>query len=186
VRRRWPWLLIGVAVVVVCSRLIGGDDPEPAGEAGEASPAESPAEAPASAGATPAASPLPAGSPSTGPSPAPPPPEDGEVTAEEALDSAAVPGAVLAAERFVQEWSTPDSKWPARLAGLATRELVASLVPPDPYQVSGPGFVLFDAPEWARIGVPADGGTIVLDLTMVDGEWLVSALDWWPSGGGGP
>jgi hypothetical protein len=107
------------------------------------------------------------------------------VTGDETLDPAAVPDALRAAEQFAELWSTPDPQWYDRLAALATPALAEALATAEPPEtarrIAGEGEVYFDAPEWARIGVPADRGTVVLDVVAVDGEWLVSAVDWWPS-----
>ncbi|MPZ27294.1 MAG: hypothetical protein GEV12_13010 [Micromonosporaceae bacterium] len=129
----------------------------------------------------------PAGAPSWAPAPASPAPaiEDGSVTGAEALDPAELPEALRAAERFAARWSTPDPDWPDRVTELATPALAAELAGTDPprpaREIVGPGQLYLDAPRWARIGVPADGGTVVLDVVAVDGGWLVSAVDWWPA-----
>lgn len=138
----------------------------------------------------------PAGVPSAG-APAttiaPPPIEDGPATGTEALDPAERPAALRAAERFAARWSTPDPDWHDRVAELATPTLAAELAGADPPRpapaLTGPGQLYLDAPEWARIGVPAEGGTLVLDVIATggpdgggaDGGWLVSAVDWWPA-----
>jgi hypothetical protein len=122
-------------------------------------------------------------------SPAPavePPDRESGVVGEEKLDSAAAQDAVAVAERFAAVWATPDPDWHDRLAELATPALAASLAGADPPQpareITGDGEVYFeDGPEWARIGVPAQRGTVVLDVVAVDGGWLVSAVDWWPA-----
>jgi hypothetical protein len=121
------------------------------------------------------------------PTPVPEPVEPHEphgVVGDEALDPAAVAGARQAAGQFAGIWVAGDSRWYDRLAGLATPALAASLAdaePPAPGEVTGDPEVYFDAPEWARIGVPTDRGTVVLDVVVVDGLWLVSAVDWRPS-----
>jgi hypothetical protein len=135
------------------------------------------------------ASALPAPSESSEDTPAPevePPDRESGVVGEETLDSAAAGDAVAVAERFAAAWSTPDPDWHDRLAELATPALAASLAGADPPQpareITGAGEVYFeDGPEWARIGVPAQRGTVVLDVVAVDGRWLVSAVDWWPA-----
>jgi hypothetical protein len=131
----------------------------------------------------PAGSPPPARETSAPPAVEPPDRESG-VAGDEALDPAAAAAAVAVAEEFAAIWSTPDPRWHDRLTELATPSLAASLAgadPPEPApEIAGAGLVYFDAPEWARIGVPAQRGTVVLDVVLTGGEWLVSAVDWWP------
>jgi hypothetical protein len=182
-------LILGTVVVagvglVALGRPGGGDPEPPADPRSRAAPA--PAVVPAAP--TPAA-PTPAAPTPAGPTPAAatavPEIEDGGVAGTEALDPAALPAALAAAERFAALWAAPDPDWPAPLAGLATPELAAALAgadPPPPVGgLTGAGQVYLDAPEWARIGVPAVRGTVVLDVVAIDGRWLVSAVDWRPA-----
>lgn len=161
---------------------------QPGSEDGAGSPEGAPSQegAPDQAG-TPAGVPS-AGAPAT--TTAQPPIEDGPATGTEALDPAERPAALRAAERFAARWSTPDPDWHDRVAELATPTLAAELAGADPPRpapaLTGPGQLYLDAPEWARIGVPAEGGTLVLDVIATGGGpdgggWLVSAVDWWPA-----
>jgi hypothetical protein len=114
------------------------------------------------------------------------PHEASGVVGDEELDPSAAAGARQAAEQFAEIWAAPDPRWYDRLAGLATPVLAASLAdaepPPEPgYRITGDAEVHFGAPEWARVGVPTAGGVVVLDVVVVDGHWLVSAVDWRPS-----
>jgi hypothetical protein len=184
---------LAAGVVLLLLGRPGGDDrtgsEPPAASVAPAPPAAAPpaAEAPASE--------LPPTSEATDDTPAPavePPDRESGVVGEEKLDPAAAGDAVAVAEQFAAIWaggregSTPDLDWHDRLAELATPALAASLAGADPPQpareVTGAGEVYFeDGPEWARIGVPAQRGTVVLDVVAVDGGWLVSAVDWWPA-----
>lgn len=94
-----------------------------------------------------------------------------------AIDPAEVPEVLAAAEGFADAWSDPQARQEA-VAGLVTANLAAALTEPIPHPPSGPAHLLLDAPRWARVGVPAQGGTIVLDLVRVQGQWLVTALAW--------
>ncbi|HEY8471568.1 MAG TPA: hypothetical protein VIL37_02910 [Natronosporangium sp.] len=190
--RRQFWIIVAVIAgigLLVLNWPDGEDDPEPGGGAPAAqqpsAPAGSPA-APAPGGATadqPA--PGPGSTPTASPAPAAEPPHaPSGVTEEEPLDPAAAAGAIAAAEQFAEVWATPDPRWHDRVTALTTPALAEALVdavPPDvPRRITGDGEVYFDAPEWARIGVPTAGGTVVVDVVVVDGKWLVSAVDWWP------
>jgi hypothetical protein len=182
-RRRLFWVIAAVLAVVVLVLLNrpGGEGGEPPAAGGRSStPAGQPA--PAAAATHPADTGVPTSSP---PPEAEPPHEPSGVTDEETLDPAAVPGALRAAEQFAELWSTPDRQWYDRLAGLATPALAEALATAEPpaaaHRIVGDGEMYFDAPEWARIGVPAEHGTVVLAVVVVDGEWLVSAVDWSPS-----
>lgn len=167
--RRRPLLVVlaVVALAVVCGRCMGGGEPA-------APPAEQAArESGAAAREVPATVPAPV--------------VEGEIDgAGGAIDAAEVPEVLAAAEGFVQAWSDPRAR-PDAVAGLVTADLAAALTDPIPYPPTGPARLLLDAPRWARAGVPARGGTIVLDLVRVGGQWLVSALAWWGgSTPGGP
>lgn len=190
-RRRLPFVVVGIAAVVLLCLWRGGDD--------EVLP---PADPPG-AGPPPAGPPA-AGPPAPGPPVAPPPgspdaspsatgeagahveqdDEEGIVTGTDSLDAAAVPAAIQAAEVFADRWSAPGPEWPDDLLELVTPDLAAALTDaaggPPPRDLTGAGYLLLDAPQWARVGVPAHRGTIVLDVVLVDGQWLVSALAWWP------
>jgi hypothetical protein len=110
---------------------------------------------------------------------------DGGVAGAESLDPAELPAALRAAERFAADWAEPGADWHDRVSTLATPELAAALAGADPPrpapELTGAGQVFYDAPQWARIGVPATGGTVVLDVVAVGDRWLVSAVDWWPA-----
>jgi hypothetical protein len=162
-RRRRPLLLVVLGLVVVaiaCDRLAGCEDAPVDGAAPVSPPVgEDPVSAPA-----PASDPVPV--------------VEGELGDRGGgIDPAAVPEALAAAEGFARAWSDPGARRRA-VARLATPELAAALTEPVPHAPTGAPYLLLDAPEWVRVGVPAEGGTIVLDLVRVRGQWLVSALAW--------
>jgi hypothetical protein len=185
-RRRVFWVTVAVvagAALVMLNRP-GGEADEPASDvSGGSTPAGQPA--PPAAATRPPDTAVPTVAATSAPPEMEPPYEPSGVTEEETLDPAALAGAVEAAEQFAAIWSTPDTQWYERLAGLATPALAEALASAEPpataRRITGDGQVFFDAPEWARIGVPADAGTVVLDVVIVDGKWLVSAVDWRPS-----
>lgn len=188
-RRLLLLAVVAIALACVCARSCGQGGPDPS----SAPPAPAPPAAPPPA-APPAAPPVPAG-PTIAPGSPRPAPDgqagqesagdaEGVVTGEETLAASEVPAAVRAAERFARVWARPDARWPEPLVDLATPALADALArsatgPPE-REITGDGFLLFDAPRWARVGVPTADGTIVLDLSLVDDRWLVSAVAWWP------
>lgn len=187
-RRRLFWVAVAVAAVAVLALLNRpGDEGEPPAGRGGTPGGQSPPQAVVAHPAGPAtsldtnadgaASPIP-----TPPPQAEPPHEPSGVTGEQALDPAAAPAALRAAEQFAAIWCTPDPRWYDRLAELATPALAEALAAAEPpataRRIVGGAEVYFGEPEWARIGVPAEAGTVVLDVVAVDGAWLVSAVDW--------
>jgi len=183
VARRRGFLLAGAVGAGVVLLVLGRPGGDPAGPAGpDGGPAADP---PPAAGVAAPAVPAPGSAPGpASPSPVPSV-QDGGVAGAETLDPARRPAALRAAEAFAAAWAAPDPGWHARLAGLTTPELAAALARADPPQpapeLTGTGQLHYGAPRWARIGVPAVRGTVVLDLVEVDGRWLVSAIDWWPA-----
>jgi hypothetical protein len=188
-RRFLVAVAIGAGAVLLIFRP-GGDDPQPAGSGQPEQPAPPAAGAPlapvppAAATSSRPAVPVPTVIVTSPPAPEPPHDHSG-ITEEETLPAAAAGEAVAAAERFAVSWSNPAPDWQARLADLTTPALAESLAGADPPQptpeITGAGQLLFEAPAWARVGVPARRGTLVLDLVVVEGHWLVSAIDWWPA-----
>lgn len=192
-RRRRLLLLavVAIALACVCARSCGQGGPDPS----SAPPAPAPPPAAPPPAAPPAAPPVLAGPTIAPGSPRSPAPDgqagqesaddaEGVVTGDETLAASEVPAAVRAAERFARVWARPDARWPEPLVDLATPALADALArsatgPPE-REITGDGFLLFDAPRWARVGVPTADGTIVLDLSLVDDRWLVSAVAWWP------
>jgi hypothetical protein len=170
-RRFWVFVAVVAGVVLVVLGRPGTDEEPP--------PPERPVVAvdPTTTPADPTAS----------PSPQPVEPHDvSGVVGDEALDPSAVAGALQAAEQFAEIWVADDPQWYDRLAGLATAALAANLAEAEPpsgagHRITGEAEVYFDAPEWARIGVPTGRGTVVLDVVVVDRHWLVSAVDWRPA-----
>lgn len=175
--------LAGVGLVLLVLGRPGGDAGRPA-DRPAAPPADPPPAQAAPAQLTPPATP-PAAPPSSAPSTPPPVVVDGGVAGAESLDPAELPAALRAAERFAADWAEPGADWHDRVSTLATPELAAALAGADPPrpapELTGAGQVFYDAPQWARIGVPATGGTVVLDVVAVGDRWLVSAVDWWPA-----
>jgi hypothetical protein len=177
-------------VLLVLARPDGQPEPDPPpGPAAAPDHAHPPAPAPVPAGSAPAVDPSRTGDPerSGSPSPAPVPEvDDGGVVGGETLAADQRQAALRAAERFAQAWASPEPDWHGRLAGLATPELADALAAADPPrpvpELTGTGQLYsYDGPQWARIGVPASRGTLVLDVISVAGQWLVSAVDWWPA-----
>jgi pyruvate/2-oxoglutarate dehydrogenase complex dihydrolipoamide acyltransferase (E2) component len=175
--------LAGVGLVLLVLGRPGGDAGRPA-DRPAATPADPPPAQATPAQLTPPATP-PAAPPSSAPSTPPPVVVDGGVAGAESLDPAELPAALRAAERFAADWAEPGADWHDRVSTLATPELAAALAGADPPrpapELTGAGQVFYDAPQWARIGVPATGGTVVLDVVAVGDRWLVSAVDWWPA-----
>ncbi|MEU1813007.1 hypothetical protein [Micromonospora aurantiaca (nom. illeg.)] len=97
-------------------------------------------------------------------------------------------GITTAATVFAQAWlraGTDPGSWHAGLAGHATTSLAATLADVDPARVparrlAGPATVLTSSPARADVAVPCDTGTLGLRLVLVDGQWLVDAVDWQP------
>lgn len=198
-------LLVGAGVALLVIAQLDGEAAEPAapppapapvgqppagpgfwpapGQAPPAPPARDRSSPATSPQASPAASPP--GSPSSA-APEPQPPHDHSGTTQsETLDPAAARQVVAVADQFATIWADPAPDWSRRLADLSTPALAASLAGADPPQpaprISGAAQVLFEAPAWARVAVPADRGTVVLDVVAVGDRWLVSAVDWRPA-----
>ncbi|QSB14909.1 hypothetical protein JQS43_00490 [Natronosporangium hydrolyticum] len=192
-------LVLAVAVAAAVTLLVLGrpgddDEPGPGAETGPAAPgapgagwppaehADPPPPPPAAAPTTPARG---ATAAPTAPVPTVLPHDESGVTGDESLPAEAAAAAVAAAEQFAQRWVEPHPDWHDRVAELATPALAAALAAADPPQpppsLTGPGQLLFDTQQWARVGVPADRGTLVLDLVVVDDQWRATAVDWWPA-----
>lgn len=159
-RRRRPLLVVLglVAVVIACGRLVSCGDP-PVEQADHETRPDQGIRAPVRESG-------------------PPVVVEGELDGVGGgIDPAAVTDALAAADGFARAWSRPRARREA-VAGLVTADLAAALTEPLPHAPSGQAYLLLDAPEWVRVGVPAGGGTIVLDLVRSEGHWLVSALAW--------
>lgn len=196
-------LLVGAGVALLVIAQLDGEAAEPAapppapapvgqppaGPGFWPAPGQAPPAPPARDRSSPATSPQssPAASPPGSPSSAvPQPPHDHSGTTQsETLDPAAARQVVAVADQFATIWADPAPDWSRRLADLSTPALAASLAGADPPQpaprISGAAQVLFEAPAWARVAVPADRGTVVLDVVAVGDRWLVSAVDWRPA-----
>lgn len=196
-------LLVGAGVALLVIAQLDGEAAEPAapppapapvgqppaGPGFWPAPGQAPPAPPARDRSSPATSPQasPAASPPGSPSSAvPQPPHDHSGTTQsETLDPAAARQVVAVADQFATIWADPAPDWSRRLADLSTAALAASLAGADPPQpaprISGAAQVLFEAPAWARVAVPADRGTVVLDVVAVGDRWLVSAVDWRPA-----
>jgi hypothetical protein len=90
------------------------------------------------------------------------------------------------ATRFAKAWirkpGVSGEKWRAELKPDASSELMEDLADTDPNDVptaaiTGPT-VLEDFGQVATAKIPADGGTIVLQLEAINGRWQVTSLDW--------
>ncbi len=189
-RRLLGLALVAIVLACVCARACGDGPADP-------TPSASPPPAAAPPPPGPAAPALPPPDRRAGPESGPAGPGDdtgpdgsgearddseGVVTGAETLDGAAVPEVVRAAERFAAAWTAPDPGWPEPVRGLVTpalAEALAHAAEPPEREITGGGFLLFDAPRWARVGVPTADGTLVLDLSQVHDRWLVSAVAWW-------
>ncbi|HEY8474258.1 MAG TPA: hypothetical protein VIL37_16700 [Natronosporangium sp.] len=188
--RFWIILAVVAGAALFLLNRPGDDDPpaEPAAGAPTTQPASPPAGDPV---ADPAGPPTgPTGEPAPGattpasPAPAVEPEGHSGVTEEETLDPAAAADAIAAAERFAEVWGTPHPQWHDQVTALTTPHLGDQLAiaypPAAEHRVTGDGEIHIGAPEWARVGVPTDDGMVVLDVVLVDGEWLVSGVDWRP------
>jgi len=90
------------------------------------------------------------------------------------------------ATRFAKAWvrkpGVSGEQWRAGLKPDASNELMEGLADTDPNDVpaatiTGPT-VLEDFGQVATAKIPADGGTIVLQLEAINGRWQVTSLDW--------
>lgn len=87
---------------------------------------------------------------------------------------------------FAAKWARPDAEaeqWHADLRPLSTEALTAELtgVPPDAVptaQILGDPALTSQQGALAEVTVSAVGGTLRLGLTVVNGHWLVSSIDW--------
>ncbi|GAA2613950.1 hypothetical protein GCM10010399_51060 [Dactylosporangium fulvum] len=96
------------------------------------------------------------------------------------------PDATTVATRFANAWlrkpGQSGDQWRAGLKPHASAELMTELAETDPNDVpasaiTGPvAMENFGQDVTARF--PADGGTIVLELQIVNGRWQVTGLDW--------
>ncbi|MFF5234303.1 hypothetical protein [Dactylosporangium sp. NPDC000521] len=90
------------------------------------------------------------------------------------------------ATRFAKAWlrkpGMSGAQWRDGLKPDATNELLEDLTDTDPNDVpaatiTGPT-VVEDFGQVATAKVPADGGTIILQLEAIGGRWQVTSLDW--------
>lgn len=90
------------------------------------------------------------------------------------------------ANRFAKAWlrkpGITGEQWRAGLKPDASPELMNELADTDPAdvpaaEITGP-VAVDDRGGDATARIPADGGTIVLELQVVGGRWQVTALDW--------
>lgn len=87
---------------------------------------------------------------------------------------------------FARKWARPgeeEATWHADLRPLSTEALVAELkdVPPEAVptdKLLGEPALAMRQGELAQVTVSAVGGTLRLGLTVVNGHWLVSSVDW--------
>ncbi|GAA3231245.1 hypothetical protein ACFO1B_19950 [Dactylosporangium siamense] len=94
--------------------------------------------------------------------------------------------ATAVATRFAKAWirkpGVSGEQWRAGLKPDASSELMEDLADTDPSDVpaatiTGPT-ALEDFGQVATAKIPADGGTIVLQLEAINGRWQVTSLDW--------
>ncbi|WP_432834423.1 hypothetical protein [Dactylosporangium sp. CA-092794] len=92
----------------------------------------------------------------------------------------------VVATRFAKAWlrkpGITGEQWRAALKPDASPDLMAELADTDPADVptatiTGP-VELQNAGPATVAKFPAEGGTIVLELQVVDGRWQVTSLDW--------
>jgi hypothetical protein len=90
------------------------------------------------------------------------------------------------ATRFAKAWirkpGVTGEQWRAGLKPDASSDLMEDLADTDPNDVptatiTGPT-VLEDSGQVMTAKVPAEGGTIVLQLEAIGGRWQVTSLDW--------
>ncbi|MFB9183004.1 hypothetical protein ACFFX1_33125 [Dactylosporangium sucinum] len=108
-----------------------------------------------------------------------------EPSAAPSLSKGAADANTVAA-RFANAWlrktGLTGEQWRAGLKADASTELMAELAETDPDDVpastiTGPvALENFGADTRARF--PADGGTIVLGLQVINGRWQITSLDW--------
>ncbi|GLZ77181.1 hypothetical protein Afil01_19880 [Actinorhabdospora filicis] len=87
---------------------------------------------------------------------------------------------------FAAKWARPGedaAKWHADLRPLSTEALTTELtdVPPEAVptdRLLGEPVLSMRQGELAQVTVSAVGGTLRLGLTIVNGHWLVSSVDW--------
>ncbi|MEV0649144.1 hypothetical protein AB0I28_28210 [Phytomonospora sp. NPDC050363] len=87
---------------------------------------------------------------------------------------------------FAQKWAQPGKsaqKWHDSLGPLSTEELKVQLAGVDPISVPtnellGEPELSFQRGDLAEVTVSAVGGTLRLSLTVTNGQWLVSGIDW--------
>ena len=90
------------------------------------------------------------------------------------------------ATRFAKAWirkpGVTAEQWRVALKPDASSELMEDLAETDPSDVPTATItgatVLEDFGQAVTAKVPADGGTIVLQLETINGRWLVTSLDW--------
>jgi hypothetical protein len=90
------------------------------------------------------------------------------------------------ATRFAKAWlrkpGLTGEQWRAGLKPDASAELMAEIAETDPADV--PAAAITGAVQLQSAGavtvakIPAEGGTIVLQLQVADGRWQVTSLDW--------
>lgn len=92
----------------------------------------------------------------------------------------------IVATRFAKAWlrkpGISGEQWRAGLKPDATTDLMGELADTDPSDVPAAEITgqvaLENFGQNATARVPADGGTIVLQLQAIGGRWLVTELDW--------
>lgn len=191
-------LIVVVAVVgaaiLVCGRCAASDDPPDDSSGAPTGPGPA-AEADASDVDPPGGQPE-QGTPESGSldaTPASPgaphaPHDHSGVTVEETLAPASQAEATTVAAEFARAWAGAGAgaDRAEQLSRLATPSLAASLTSADPPRPAPAEFadpvVWLAQPQWARIAVDTDRGTLVLDvITGDDSQWRVSAVDWRPA-----
>lgn len=129
------------------------------------------------------------------PGDAAPPHDASGVSGDESLAEEHTEAVLTTAGAFATRWTAGGDDWHEALTPYATQALADALTdasPPAPApSVTGDPRLWHDTPQWARVAVPTDRGTLALDVVATgdsgdtgdsdDTPWRVAAVDWRPA-----